>query len=349
MPAACAVDHPRREVVEQELALVVLVEEDGRACDLHTAVEFGGDVGDAVYAHGFCFGYHLASGFFSGRNSRASAPVDKKKLAPRRLDLEREQVLRRHLYVQPSADFVKFRERPRELRARRLLEGKTNNFFPVETRREVSRPHSITRTKARHGPAFDSIRRRLERTDLCPNEYLEPLPVLLGHRAPMSRIDSKQCEHFSARRCRGRRLLKMRHEEVPPEDARAPRVFQHIAEHKRARAWAQSAAEQGAPGFEQQNRIPRRPFVLQSHDTKPHTFRGLAAHVVERQLAESWHVFFLLLGVRFFFWPGKTRGRSCAAQRLGAAVRAPLSVWGQVTRGRSCAAGASGRGASGGK
>jgi hypothetical protein len=50
MPAACAVDSVRRELVEQELALVFLVEHDARAY-VHTAIEFGGDVGESVMAH----------------------------------------------------------------------------------------------------------------------------------------------------------------------------------------------------------------------------------------------------------------------------------------------------------
>jgi hypothetical protein len=256
----------------------------------------------------FCFGYPLASGFFSGRKSRVFAPAAKKKLALRRLVLEREHVLGRELYVQSSADFVKFHERPRELRARRLLKRKPNDLFTVEPRREVHRPHVNAIPAARKGTAFKTIRRRLERLDLRPHKYLKPLPVLLGHRAPIGRIQRKQREHLRARRSRCRRSAKVRHEHVPPEDTLAPRVVQHIAEHKRARAWAQPAAEQSAPGFEQHDGVTRRPFVLQSHDTKPHTFRGLAAHVVERQLAEPRH-FRFLLGVRIFSGQ-KKRGMS---------------------------------------
>jgi hypothetical protein len=133
----------------------------------------------------------------------------------------------------------------------------------------------------------------------------------------MSRIDGKQWEHLSARRRRGRGLLKMRHEEVPPEDARAPRVFQHIAKHKRARVVVKPAAEQGASGLEQHDGVARRPFVLKPHDTEPHTFRGLAAHVVERQLAESWHFFVFFWASGFFSgqekrgMPSDERAASC--------------------------------------
>jgi len=64
MPAAFAVDIPRREPVNELGALVVLIEEDGRALYVNDTLEGFGDFVDAVDGHGFLLLVTLPPHFF---------------------------------------------------------------------------------------------------------------------------------------------------------------------------------------------------------------------------------------------------------------------------------------------